>query len=368
MRLHADRTPVANDARLRRFLATTAPAGLPAGLTVFGSTPFDPAVATTVNAPRVLLEHFDDIVRVTRYSAQGPVPQAEVCAAFEVIRRRPYRPSIDDSSERSLGDDNEDLRRWVMATTEALQLMRDGSLVKVVLARRLRRVLKRRLSLGSLLAELEDSYPDHYVYSHGGLVGASPELLASRAGPLVATMALAGTTGYEDAEVEPAAVLGSRKLRLEHTLVVNHIAARLRACGLEPVPDSRARVASSAGLRHLRTEIAADATGNGLSAAAIALSLHPTPAICGLPVDEALRFIARHEPFRRDGYSGGFGWTDENGDGEWCVCIRCARINRHSALLYGGSGLVLGSDPVQEWREATAKLRLMRRALTGAGG
>ena len=41
--------------------------------------------------------------------------------------------------------------------------------------------------------------------------------------------------------------------------------------------------------------------------------LHPTPAVCGLPKEEAFRFIPDNEGYDRSYYSGFTGWLDTEG-------------------------------------------------------
>ncbi|MDO5504610.1 MAG: chorismate-binding protein, partial [Actinomycetia bacterium] len=95
----------------------------------------------------------------------------------------------------------------------------------------------------------------------------------------------------------------------------------------------------------------------------LALAVHPTPAVCGTPTDEARRVIAGLEG-ARGFYAGAVGWADASGDGDWMVTIRCAEIDadRRGALTWAGGGLVAGSEPDDEVAETEAKLRTVMRA------
>lgn len=61
-------------------------------------------------------------------------------------------------------------------------------------------------------------------------------------------------------------------------------------------------------------------------------------------------------------YAGAVGWLDAQGDGDWYVAIRCARLQGTQLRLFAGAGIVEASDPAAEWAEVTAKLGTMRAA------
>ena len=108
-------------------------------------------------------------------------------------------------------------------------------------------------------------------------------------------------------------------------------------------------------------------------------ALHPTPAVCGRPRDQALGYLDAHERFDRGLYSGPFGWISGAG-AEFVVAIRSALVQpdavspasgsgpspsapRHNVHLYAGVGVVLGSDPAEEWQELELKTRQYRQLL-----
>ena len=73
------------------------------------------------------------------------------------------------------------------------------------------------------------------------------------------------------------------------------------------------------------------------------------------------------EGMDRDRYAGPVGWMDAEGDGEWGIALRCARLDAadpRRARLFAGCGIVAGSDPAAELGESDAKLVPMRDALT----
>ena len=199
------------------------------------------------------------------------------------------------------------------------------------------------------------------------LLGATPELLAARTGPHVTSRPLAGSTrrradATSDRQAAEALARSAKDLR-EHAAVVEWIADRLAPrCRTLTVPRSPSLV-STASMWHLGSTIAGTLRDPEVTALDIALDLHPTPAVCGTPLDRARALIAALEPFDRAYYSGAVGWTDANGDGEWHVAIRCAEVCGRCARLFAGAGIVRGSDPTAEAAETAAKFGALRTAL-----
>ncbi len=60
---------------------------------------------------------------------------------------------------------------------------------------------------------------------------------------------------------------------------------------------------------------------------------HPTPAVCGLPKEEAYRFILENEGYDRRYYSGFIGWLDPGGRTDIYVNLRCMHIEDKQLTL-----------------------------------
>mgnify|MGYP005948285171 FL=1 len=73
----------------------------------------------------------------------------------------------------------------------------------------------------------------------------------------------------------------------------------------------------------------------------------------------AKELIAELEPFDRELFGGIVGWCDDEGNGEWVVTIRCARLQQRTLRLFAGAGIVPASSPLGEWRETGVKLTTM---------
>ena len=199
------------------------------------------------------------------------------------------------------------------------------------------------------------------------LVGASPELLLSKRGDSVITMPLAGSRSrHPNPALDRAAadeLEASDKDRREHAAVVESILDGLSPhCRSLRAPSGPSLISTSS-MWHLATRITGELKDPAVSSLELLASIHPTPAVCGLPVAPARNAIRELEPFDRGFFAGAVGWCDAAGDGEWMLTIRCAEVEGSRARLYAGAGIVTGSEPAEETRETSAKFRTMLQAL-----
>lgn len=264
----------------------------------------------------------------------------------------------------------------------AIAGIRSGEVDKVVLARAVRLVSAEPIDPHAVCAALIDSSPaaDGFLVdlspagdAHTGrvLVGSSPELLVRRRGDLVECHPLAGSAPRSaDPVADQAAgraLRASGKDASEHAFVVDSLARALAPlCTRLEIPDDPS-LTSTREMWHLGTRIRGRIADPRTTALDLALAVHPTPAVCGTPTEEARRLIAAVEG-ERGFYSGAVGWSDAAGDGDWMVTIRCAEIDadRAGAIAWAGGGLVADSDPDDEVAETGAKLRTVLRALGAA--
>jgi isochorismate synthase len=279
--------------------------------------------------------------------------------------------------EQTLPDPDEHRSR----VAAALGRLRDPAtgLSKVVLARALRLVADGPLDARTILDRLVTADPAANAYlvdltaaggGHSGtvLVGASPELLVTRRGNEVVCAPFAGSAPRlpdPDAdEASGAALANSAKNRHEHQLVVDAIREVLEplCTDLEIAPEPKLRKTDA--VWHLYTLISAKLREKSTTALDLAVALHPTPAVGGVPAAAAAELITELEG-DRGFYAGAVGWCDQRGDGRWVVSIRCAQLSadRRTAELHSGGGIVAESDPDDEVDETTTKFNTMLGAL-----
>jgi menaquinone-specific isochorismate synthase len=260
---------------------------------------------------------------------------------------------------------------WEQAVGEAVRrITHSAQLRKVVLARDLYATATRPIDARTLIDRLARRYPGCFTFACDGLVGATPELLISRDGWRVSSLVLAGTTprgatAAEDSELA-GALLGSAKENEEHQYAVaslrDALAPLCQAMYVAPRPE----LIRLANLQHLGTRVRGTLNHGDRSALALAAAVHPTAAVGGTPTDAAVELIRELESMDRERYAGPVGWVDADGNGEWCIALRCAQLDGNRARLFAGCGIVAGSDPAAELAETITKLRPMRTALEQA--
>ena len=91
--------------------------------------------------------------------------------------------------------------------------------------------------------------------------------------------------------------------------------------------------------------------------------LHPTPAVCGLPKEDAFRFILENEGYDRSYYSGFIGWLDTEGHTDLYVNLRCMEIKPGETTLYAGAGILASSDIESVCTETGDKMNTMKSIL-----
>jgi isochorismate synthase len=343
-----------------RALAAIEPAGGSAPIVV-GALPFDGMSQATLVVPTVaLVRRPGEAPHLLTTGGSGEGSPPDESAGWSVATGR-HDLEVTPVPETGA---------YLDAVEEARRLIATGSLEKVVLARMLMARSPRDFDRRSLLERLRGEEPDAYVFAVHGFVGATPELLVSRRGREVRSNPMAGTTprGEDPASDAEAArrLLASEKDRREHAPVVHAVRDALSgACEHLEVGGEPSAVATGK-VWHLSTEVTGILSESSQSALALAARLHPTPAVCGTPPDEAMAVIGRLEAIDRTLYAGLVGWMDASGDGEWAIALRCAEVQGRIALLFAGAGIVEDSDPAAELAETDAKFRSMLDALAWA--
>jgi isochorismate synthase len=319
---------------------------------VLGALPFD------VSRPAALLVP-DAVITADAPPdwPAGPLPRVRVAAA--VPPPADYRARINRARDELAAADNP-LHKVVLA--RALQLVADAPLDARAI---LRRLVAADPTAYGYLVDLTAAGDD---YAGAALVGASPELLVARTGDRVACQPFAGSAPRAaDPQVDAAngaALAGSAKDRHEHRLVIDTMRAALEPLCDELTIAEEPQLSRTAAVWHLCTPISGRLREKSTTAIDLALALHPTPAVGGVPTKAATELIAELEG-DRGFYAGAVGWCDAGGDGHWVVSLRCAQLSadRRSALARAGGGIVAESDPDAEVAETTTKFATILNAL-----
>ena len=280
-----------------------------------------------------------------------PFPASDSPAVFT----RADRYYVSNAPETSISDyvsgaepQDGGRQRHLEMLQAAMASLRAGSLEKVVLGRSLSVPMQADLTdcYETLLARYSQAFC--YLWYHplaGTWMGASPELLLAYADGEIKTSALAGTCTAEGG-AEPV------------WTAKDYIADRIRHIGGTPVVGKTTDFRAG-NLWHLYTPIKAELSDT--YAFELLSALHPTPAVCGIPKGEALKFIKKYEGFDRQYYTGYLGEIGlEKSDSFQCyVNLRCMQISDGKAQIYVGGGITEESRPEDEYEETRAKSRTM---------
>ncbi|MDF1597315.1 MAG: isochorismate synthase [Acidimicrobiia bacterium] len=302
------------------------------------------------------------------------VQDGDSSGVFALLRslRRPVPMSRRHAADRTI-ESVPAPGEWVEAVEEALAAIQAGAVEKVVLARSVLVTSDVTADPFDLAARLRLGYPGCFAYAweagDDAFVGASPELLASVRDSLVTSEPLAGTTsrgaGEDEDRALGEALMASAKNRLEHRIVIDDIATRLRPLMSDLSVPTTPMLRRMANVQHLSTRIQGGLRSD-LGILDVVETMHPTPAVGGSPKDEAVAMIGKLERIDRGWYSGGIGWIDSDGDGEVAVALRCALVRGATARMFAGAGIVAGSDPQSELEETRLKFGPMLSLLTEA--
>lgn len=261
---------------------------------------------------------------------------------------------------------------WLTSVGEVVNLIKETTVEKVVLSRKMRLVFSDPPASADVLKRLDLQQPNSFIFSiESGdrcFVGASPERLVKKSGDIIFSTSLAGSIGRskdpEEDEKLGQTLMNDEKNLHEHALVVEMIQKALEPhCETMDVPKEPVLLKTPY-IQHLYTPVKGKAK-TSTSLFQLVEKLHPTPALGGVPTEKALELIREKEMMDRGLYAAPIGWTDFRGNGEFIVAIRSGLIKQDEVFLYAGCGLVADSNPEDELKETGIKFQPMLQAMEG---
>jgi isochorismate synthase len=265
--------------------------------------------------------------------------------------------------------------------------LKEGDFRKLVLSRSETHAVGADFSPTQAFVRACQAYPRMMIYlCHtpltGTWLGSTPEILLSGKGQTWKTVALAGTIPLEDSleegqrkeevseilrnEKDPSRFLSgnpdrlwSEKNREEQAMVAEYIREVLRPHCSEWHEDGP-YTARAGQLLHLKTTFTF-APKQREHIGPLLEALHPTPAVCGLPKQEAREFILAHEGYDRRYYTGFVGMLDLASATDLYVNLRCMQCHADGQVtLYAGGGILPSSQCGKEWEETRQKMKTMK--------
>ncbi|HJN07018.1 MAG TPA: chorismate-binding protein [Bacteroidales bacterium] len=239
--------------------------------------------------------------------------------------------------------------------------LKDGYLKKVVFSRVIHKKLKEELKLNQLLSMLKEKYNNAFINLFhlpgiGTWCGATPETLFKKVDNYVITDAMAGTQLLDE---DSENITWTNKEKEEQHLVSLFIESNLSELGIHDF-DKVGPINVSAGhIAHIQTQFKIPFSSLNEKEGKFIASLHPTPAVCGLPKAEAYLMIHKAEQHQRRYYTGFLGpWKLAN-QSQLFVNLRCAELDTNKINIYVGGGLTASSSNKDEYKETVYKSKTL---------
>jgi|LGVE01.1.fsa_nt_gb isochorismate synthase len=241
---------------------------------------------------------------------------------------------------------------------KAIETIKSGKVDKVVISRaELWRAQK--VDFSAIFKDLVNTYDDAFVYIWfhplvGMWIGATPELLVERDEEYIHSTALAGTRDVESENED----WGGKEI-LEQKLVSDYVVNVFEKNLLTSVREFGPETIQAGKLEHLKTDITGELTSSSNFNYLIG-SLHPTPAVCGVPLLKSNDFIKGNEGYSRDFYTGFLGELNINNHTELYVNLRCLQVQNDGVKFFVGGGVTKDSVAELEWEETVNKSKTLK--------
>lgn len=225
-----------------------------------------------------------------------------------------------------------------------------GTFTKIVLSRKIE--LSQSINSIKSYQNILKKYPTafRYLWFHpkvGLWMGATPEQLVKIKNNIFETVALAGTQVFSET------ITWQEKEIVEQQLVTDYIRKSTENL-VESIQISEPYTQKAGNLAHLKTDISGklktDISENDLINA-----LHPTSAVCGMPLEAARNFILENEKYNRKYYAGFLGEYKMQKQTNLFVNLRCCEIESQNTILYVGCGITKDSQADKEFLETENK-------------
>lgn len=239
--------------------------------------------------------------------------------------------------------------------SKTVEELNTTSTEKIVISR-IKEIENEGVNLIKTFKNLHQNYPKAFVYlwftkENGLWIGASPELLLEEENLTVKTVSLAGTLPKEEEWT-------SKEIH-EQQVVTDYIVSNLQDA--KSISVNGPHTVDAGFFNHLKSYISAE-VDDYEQVNKILNRLHPTPAVCGMPKQEAKNFILANEGYDRKYYAGYFGFKMPE-KSLYFVNLRCAQIFSDVVKLYVGGGIMPDSNPEKEWQETELKSKTIGNLL-----
>lgn len=244
-------------------------------------------------------------------------------------------------------------QQYINLLNRTVETLKNNELQKVIISRPIVVDIKPECNVGELFIELSKTIKSAFRYivsipETGIWMGATPELLLDITNGVGKTTSLAGTL-----PANSSLQWGNKELD-EQQMVTDYIQSALEKANADDITQGKRHSVLAGTVQHLQTNFSFK-IDTDCSLINLVSQLHPTPAIGGLPRNNALHFIQNNELYNREYYAGFLGKIESNSNAQLFVNLRCMKLLSSQAVIYVGGGITAQSNPKKEWEETQLK-------------
>ena len=261
-------------------------------------------------------------------------------------------------------------QEFIEMVERAKKYLYNGDVFQIVLSRRT--TFKTSGNLLEVYASLREINPSPYMYffknKERAIIGSSPEMLLRVTGNLVETFPIAGTRpvtkNINENDRLKRDLQTNEKEIAEHTMLVDlarNDIGKVSKFGTVKVRQLM-KIKSFSHVQHLISHVTGTLQPKNDSFDAFK-AVFPAGTVSGAPKPRAMQLIDELEPRIRGPYAGALGYFSANGSCDFAIAIRSIFVNRKTAFVQAGAGIVADSHPLSEWRETEQKASALLLAL-----
>jgi len=266
---------------------------------------------------------------------------------------------------KTKGQQSTEKQAYIDTVEKGIQTIKEEVFYKIVPSKIKVFAHQEQLKLGQAFITACSKYKNAFINlsstPHSGVwFGASPEtLIENIQGQYFKTVALAGTQAASEKSI--SATAWTQKEIEEQAYVSRYIINCFKKIRLREYIEIGPKTIQAGNLLHLKTTYKVNtAESNFPELASVMLELlHPTSAVCGMPKEAALAFLAQEESHDRGYYSGYLGPVQQEGHTHLFVNLRCCQISHEQVCFYAGAGITEDSNPEKEWEETEMKCQVL---------
>ncbi|QSE96841.1 isochorismate synthase [Fulvivirga lutea] len=278
-----------------------------------------------------------------------------------------YLHNFEDTeyNEFHLRPDTETSDNYKSLVEESVNEIKAGKLVKVVPSRSRKITFDGRFNYGQYFNQLVSNYPTAFISltytSKSGIwIGATPELLIQVENDIFKTVSLAGTQSFNENQTLADTAWTQKEIE-EQALVSRYIINCFKKIRLREFDEHGPKTVKAGNLIHLKTEFTVNMKETNFPELGTTMLklLHPTSAVCGMPLKAAEEFLLAKEGYDREFYSGYLGPVNIGGRTAQFVNLRCFKIEDNCITFFAGAGVTEDSNPEKEWEETELKMNTL---------